>query len=393
MLYFSNLKVLAIVDFGLVEHSGGYQRNLEMMRRLPSYLDMDIVPSLRNVRLALNGHRDELLSILRDLGAWSSLDAVREASSEEEFTQRLNRDKYDMALVYSNSGENVELASKLTSSPVGVQLQLEPFYRDLSTLFRIKFRGPTGRALDRFQRAVQESRREERTWLSLIRARKLNFTISVSRVPLAYSGLNGLIPYDVTIPGNAIDPGIRRFRREKEDYAVYFTRLIPEKGLFDVPLIWKKVNERRDMRLYVMGQFLDEKDEEDFMRLIQRLNVNVEYLGFKTGRDLYEMVAGAQFTLYPSHYDSFSLVVLESLALNTPVVAYDTPAIREVYQGVKGVSTVEEDNLTGMASLCLKQGEVNVIFPEIYSSWDKVALAEIESINKMAKTFSLPGVY
>ncbi|ABP95464.1 MULTISPECIES: glycosyltransferase [Metallosphaera] len=387
------MRVLAVVDFGLVEHSGGYKRNLEIMRRLPSYLEVDIVPSLRNVRLALSGHRDELISLLKDLKATVSLDALRDANSLEEFLKLLRPGKYDLALVYSNSGENVELASTLTNSPVGVQLQLEPFYRDLSTLFRIKFRGSTGRALTRFQRAVQESKEEERTWLSLIRAGKLNFAISVSRIPLTYSGLDQMIPYDVTTPGNAIDPEVSKVRREKEDYAVYFTRLIPEKGLFDVPLIWKRVNEHRDMRLYVMGQFLSEDDREEFTRLVRRLNVNVEYLGFRSGEDLYKVVAGAQFTLYPSHYDSFSLVVLESLALNTSVIAYDTPAIREIYRGVKGVHTVEEDNLSGMASLCLKQERSEVNVPEMYSSWDKVALAELASINRMARTFSINGIF
>ncbi|MEM1622120.1 MAG: glycosyltransferase family 4 protein, partial [Metallosphaera sp.] len=89
----------------------------------------------------------------------------------------------------------------------------------------------------------------------------------------------------------------------------------------------------------------------------------------------------------------FSLVVLESLALNTPVIAYDTPAIREIYHGVKGVHTVEEDNVNGMASLCLKQERSQVNVPQMYSSWDKVILAELTSINRMARAFSISGIF
>jgi len=56
--------------------------------------------------------------------------------------------------------------------------------------------------------------------------------------------------------------------------------------------------------------------------------------------------------VYPSHEDSFSLVVLESLALGTMVVAYDIPAIREVYGDL--VYTVQEGDINSMARGVIK---------------------------------------
>ncbi|AEB95001.1 glycosyltransferase family 4 protein [Metallosphaera cuprina] len=379
------MNVLAIVDFGLTERTGGYKRNFEMMRRLRNLINLDILPSVRNVRLAIDGNRRELVSLLESLNASPSyvLDLIERVDSVDEYLESLRQNKYDLAVVYSNSSENVRLARRVSKSMIGVQLQLEPFYANPSTLLRIKFRGPTGRAAMKFKEALEESRRSEEEWLSLIRGGHLNFVISVSHVPLVNSGLDRLLDYDVTFPANSIDEDIFKYRREKEDYAVYFTRLMPEKGLFEVPLIWRKVNDRKDLKLYVIGQFIDPQDEEDFLRMSRRLNVNLEYLGFLEGRELYERVASALFTLYPSHYDSFSLVVLESLALNTPVITYDTPAIREIYSGVKGVYSVKEDNIQEMANLCFKDLEVR--FPEIYSSWDKVARAELESMLKVVK--------
>ncbi|WP_252896852.1 hypothetical protein [Metallosphaera hakonensis] len=224
------MKILAVVDFGLTEMSGGYQRNMEVISRLKSIVNLDIVPSLRNMRLAINGHRRELLNLVKGLNSTPGkvLDILEEINSTEEYEKRLSkiREDYDVGIVYSNSAENIRLARKITKSPVGVQLQLEPFYEDLTRLFRIKFRGPTGRAIERFRNAIEESNRERHEWVSLIREGALTFAISVSKVPLSNSGLDKMIKYDVSYPSNAFDPSLLHLRRDKEDYAVYFTRLI-----------------------------------------------------------------------------------------------------------------------------------------------------------------------
>ncbi|MEM0373860.1 MAG: glycosyltransferase family 4 protein [Sulfolobaceae archaeon] len=384
------MRILAIVDFGLNEKTGGYKRNFEVMKRLTKKTKVDIVPSIRNVRL--ESYRRDLISTLETLNSTPGyiIDLLKEANSVEEFIEGLRREsgeeRYDVAMVYSNSAENIELARKITSAPVGVQLQLEPFYIDLRVLFRIKFRGITGRAIKNFLNALEKSREEEKRWLKLIKEGNLNFVISVSSVPLKNSGLDRLLPTFITKPANAFDEGLLKYRSEAEkdgDYAVYFTRLIPEKGLFEVPLIWKKL--KRDLRLYVIGNFYDDKDMEDFLRLIKRLDVNIEYIGYKQGEELYKIVSRALFTLYPSHYDSFSLVVLESLALGTPVFAYNTPAIAEIYSNCKGVYLAREDDMNGLAELVSRYGFLNTTpppVPEAYSSWDRVVDAELSDIRK-----------
>ncbi|QGA53780.1 glycosyltransferase [Sulfolobus sp. E5-1-F] len=380
------MNFLAIVDFGLNEKTGGYKRNLEIMKRLPKMVNVDIIPSLRNVRLY--SFRKDLISLLVSLNSTPDyvIELLEKSSSVEEFLEGLKTEKrYDIAVVYNNSSENVELARRITSAPIGVQLQLEPFYQDVKTIFKIKFRGVTGRAVEKFKKAMEESKREEVKWKGLIERGDLNFAISVSKVPLVNSGLDRLISYRVTKPGNAFDEDLLKFRREenKEDYAVYFTRLMPEKGLFEIPLIWKKL--RRDVKLYVMGQFVDERDKEDFLSLVKRLDVNIEYLGFKENEELYSTVAKAMFTVYPSHYDSFSLVVLESLAVGTPVFAYDTLALREIYGKVKGVHLARENDIKGLADLISNFKGEEVPIPEEYSSWDKVVKAELEDIKAFAK--------
>jgi len=55
--------------------------------------------------------------------------------------------------------------------------------------------------------------------------------------------------------------------------------------------------------------------------------------GFLPKEKYYETLARARALVYPSHSDSFSLVILESLAVGTPVVTYDIPGPRSVYGG------------------------------------------------------------
>ncbi|BFH74831.1 glycosyltransferase [Sulfurisphaera javensis] len=377
------MRILAVVDFGLNENTGGYQRNYEIMKRIVKKADVDIIPSIRNVKLI--SWRRELIKLLKELNSTPLyvIDLLKETSTVEDFVSGLKKEKYDVAMVYSNSSENIELARKLTTAPIGVQLQLEPFYRDYSILFRIMFRGVTGRAVINFKRAMEESEKEKEKWIKLIKNNSLHFITSVSKTPLINSGLDKLLPTFVTKPGNSFNREILSFRSEEkdDDYAVYYTRLMPEKGLFEVPIIWKKLN--KDIKLYVMGNFVYEEDKEDFEDFVKRLNVNIEYLGFKQGEELYRIVSKASFTLYPSHYDSFSLVILESLALGTPVFAYNTPAIKEIYGGVKGVHLAKEDDINGLVTLIEKRekGEIAPI-PEFYSSWDRVVDAELEDIKR-----------
>ena len=96
---------------------------------------------------------------------------------------------------------------------------------------------------------------------------------------------------------------------------------------------------------------------------------------------------------------SFSLVVLESLALGTIVVAYNIPAIREVYGGISAVYTVQEGDIKSMAEETIKvlrmseneyrdkhENPKTKSFLKLHSSWESVAKTEIEEIKNFVKS-------
>nr|WP_253823019.1 glycosyltransferase [Acidianus sp. RZ1] len=177
----------------------------------------------------------------------------------------------------------------------------------------------------------------------------------------------------------------------KEDYAVFFARLIPEKGLFEIPKIWKKVREKvPNAKLVVLGKFFNDKFKRRFMSLIDDLGI--EYRGFVSKEELYKTVAKAKVIVYPTHFDAFPLGTLESLTLKTPVVAYDIPSVREMFGSLKAVKLVREFDVEGMAEKTVEVlkakdysdwfDEKDVEFINLYKSWEKVADAEYNALKE-----------
>ena len=56
----------------------------------------------------------------------------------------------------------------------------------------------------------------------------------------------------------------------------------------------------------------------------------ITFLGSKEQRDLNKYYSAADVLVVPSLYESFGLVVVESLACGTPVMVSDIPPLREI---------------------------------------------------------------
>jgi glycosyltransferase involved in cell wall biosynthesis len=127
--------------------------------------------------------------------------------------------------------------------------------------------------------------------------------------------------------------------------------------------------------------------------LEKRVNY-LEYLDRDKDRyKLFETVSRAKVCLYPSHSDAFSLVILESLAVGTPIVAYDIPGPKSVFHGLPIVKFVREFDKKGMAETALRiinssNSDYEVMvnnqkvleFLKVHSSWDAVAKNLAEKI-------------
>ncbi|MEM2825012.1 MAG: glycosyl transferase family 1, partial [Candidatus Bathyarchaeia archaeon] len=87
----------------------------------------------------------------------------------------------------------------------------------------------------------------------------------------------------------------------------------------------------------------------------------------------------------------FPYAVLESLYLNTPVVAYDIPALRIYYNRLEGVSLVKELDIEALAQKVVETIErrnTSVERPKFIKSWDKIMDEETNLIKGFIKNIS-----
>ncbi|MBP1357816.1 MAG: glycosyltransferase family 4 protein [Sulfolobus sp.] len=288
------------------------------------------------------------------------------------------------------------IASKMSGAPIVKLLHDEPFRFSFGRGYR-KITGFQGFVYDTLMYFFYKF--DRRAYMKAIRDGKLRGVLAVSEAPVYLSKIDRLcerfgVPLKVLKPGNAYNYDlISKYRNleNKQDFAVFFARLVPQKGIRELPKIAKLLE---PYKVIVFGKFANKSEETRFLNSISS---NVEYRGYRPIDELYSTVAKAKVVIYPSHQDGFSLVVLDSLALGTSVVAYDIPAIRFVYNGLEPVKIVKEYDINGMvmkARSILQQDlskykayhedEKVKEFLNLHKSWEAVARQTEEFLRKIA---------
>ena len=91
-------------------------------------------------------------------------------------------------------------------------------------------------------------------------------------------------------------------------------------------------------------------------------------------------ISSAKVMIYPSHSDAYSIAILQALAMNTMVVAYDIPGL-SIYKNIKAVRLVNEFDYKRMAyeAISMLKMDTENIFDENTKkfiekhSWNNVA--------------------
>lgn len=175
----------------------------------------------------------------------------------------------------------------------------------------------------------------------------------------------------------------------KEDNIIFFARLDLTKGILEVPKILQQLRTLGlNVTMKIIGKFEDLKTERAFWKNVKALKVNnmIKYLGFipEDKKILaFRELASSTLFVYPTHADVVPNVVLEALALKTPVVMYDIPGPYEVFKGTTAVHFVEEFNIRAMAvkvyEILCKVREYNELFDvnairivKLHSTWNPI---------------------
>lgn len=221
-----------------------------------------------------------------------------------------------------------------------------------------------------------------------------NAVIAVSRsIPYEMGGewINRVYALD---PGVSLDEedlrAIERIRaktKEKDRYIVFGGRPIAVKGVVEALIAFKIISKRlSDVRLVFTGG-IKEATLGRLKHLCRKLGIEdrILFTGFLPRDKRFEVVAKAMLMIYPSHADSFSYAVLESLHLGTPVVGYGIPALEIYYSRSPGIRLVREwdlEALTAEAMDVLEKG-VEAVEPPKIPSWKEVMNKEVTIIRKV----------
>ena len=233
-------------------------------------------------------------------------------------------------------------------------------------------------------------------WLlrELSRKTKLAGMLSVSPAPIIETPeiLSISKHVKILVPGVALGEDIPSAMKEKEPNSViYYGRLSPEKGIFDLLKAWRIVETKTtDAKLYIAGRFEDRRTELTFWKYIRKYDLKrINYLGYLNRERMIEIVSRHYALAYPSYRDSFSMVILESLAMGLRIVAYNIPAIRYIYQRSRNIELVPTGNSQLLAQKIIenlgKNFEIDSATAKLlslYSSWEKVAIEEYNHLNE-----------
>jgi glycosyltransferase involved in cell wall biosynthesis len=225
---------------------------------------------------------------------------------------------------------------------------------------------------------------------------KLLGILAVSPQPIIESPLITSITRNIRIliPALALDPTlytIDKSESQVEQYsAVYFGRLNREKGLVDLLRAWSIISQREPRaKLTLIGM----PENNEILATISKYvaeHRNVKYLGYLPPEKSYQEVVRHHVLIYPSYRDSFSLTVLEALALGLGVVAYDIPAIRYIYTRSSMVHVVKKGDIVSLAEGVIRRFHRDVepddytkALITLHSSWRKVAYKEARLITSL----------
>ena len=138
-----------------------------------------------------------------------------------------------------------------------------------------------------------------------------------------------ITPDRIKVLHNGIDVNEYQPNYENKGYAIFLGRLSKEKGVTTLLRANKMSSSNFPLKIIGTGPMLDKLNRE---------YPEVEFMGFRSGQELKDLMANAAFIVVPSEcYENCSMVVLEAMAMGKPVIG----------SRIGGIPEQIEDDKTG----------------------------------------------
>jgi len=128
---------------------------------------------------------------------------------------------------------------------------------------------------------------------------------------------------------NAVNVSLYPQVRKKENYVLYAGRMISYKGIESLLLAMSQVQKSADLNLLLVG---DGYDRSRLEKMARDLHVRARFTGRLERSMFIDTISRAEMLVLPTQnrLEAFGIVLLEAMACETPVLAFDTPGVSEV---------------------------------------------------------------
>jgi len=225
-----------------------------------------------------------------------------------------------------------------------------------------------------------------RVWLDYFLMRRIERNVIEHSHNVVFSKLmrNEIQKIDLKHCVSVIVPGIDRtiFNIEhysdvepKKDYLLYVGRISVTKNIYDLLEEYKMSNKQYNLKIVGNGEEID-----GVRNYIQKYNLGgtVELIGTKHNNELAELYYHARATILPTRVETFGQVIIESISMGTPVVAYSSE-VKGVRNAVSEILDVNTGVLIKNIELGNMAQALNYVFKEIKYSQSNIECIEHSS--------------
>jgi len=178
-----------------------------------------------------------------------------------------------------------------------------------------------------------------------------------------------------------------------------FTDLVLWSRGFDQKIFYPCPDGGKKKYLLYVGRVAVEKNIEEFLKMPSHLPKvvvgggpslksyakkypDVEFVGFKKGKELADYYRDAACFVFPSLTDTFGIVLIEALACGTPLAGFNVTGPKDiVIEGVNG--SLDDKNLENAVKRALQVDRTSTFNSSKTYTWDTVAEQFINSLVPM----------
>lgn len=232
----------------------------------------------------------------------------------------------------------------------------------------------------------------EKFYLFLVYKNILFITISDStKKDLIEYGMNKkdiiVLPMGINVPRN-----IGEAKKEKEKTLIFVGRLTAAKGIEETLSAFKEIVRNKIVRLWIVGRG-EASYVQKLKRMCKQLHIedNVTFYGFVPESKKFTLLARAHLLIHPSLREGFGLTIPEAGYVGTPVIAYNSPGLRDIVKNGKNGILVAENSPKSLADTSIQLLSDDLLYQKLCQgakkearqyNWDNTANVMLDSLQK-----------